>query len=45
MKIAFRALLYGGDVEINAQQKADLLSFIHVEGKGFSGADSPGGLA
>ena len=30
----------GGDLEMNAQQKADFLSFIHEEGKGFIGVHS-----
>src|SRR4029077_18690786 len=30
----------GGDREMNAQQKADFLSFIHEEGKGFIGVHS-----
>lgn len=30
----------GGDLEMNAQQKADFLSFIHQEGKGFIGVHS-----
>lgn len=38
----FDAVLFftGGDLEMNAQQKADFLSFIHEEGKGFIGVHS-----
>src|ERR1700682_5753426 len=38
----FDALLFftGGHLEMNAQQKADFLSFIHEEGKGFIGVHS-----
>ena len=30
----------GGDLEMDAQQKADFLSFIHDDGKGFIGVHS-----
>jgi type 1 glutamine amidotransferase len=38
----FDAVLFftGGDLEMNAQQKADFLSFIHEEGRGFIGVHS-----
>src|ERR1700674_4113661 len=38
----FDAVLFytGGDLEMNAQQKADFLSFIREEGKGFIGVHS-----
>jgi uncharacterized protein len=38
----FDAILFftGGDLEMDAQQKADFLSFIHDEGKGFIGVHS-----
>jgi len=38
----FDAVLFftGGDLEMSAQQKADFLSFIHEEGKGFIGVHS-----
>jgi uncharacterized protein len=38
----FDAVLFftGGELEMNAQQKADLLSFIHDDGKGFIGVHS-----
>jgi type 1 glutamine amidotransferase len=38
----FDAVLFftGGDLEMNAQQKTDFLSFIHEEGKGFIGVHS-----
>jgi type 1 glutamine amidotransferase len=38
----FDAVLFytGGDLEMDAQQKADFLSFIHDEGKGFIGVHS-----
>src|SRR5260370_5426355 len=38
----FDAVLFftGGDLEMNAQQKADFLSFVHEEGKGFIGVHS-----
>jgi uncharacterized protein len=38
----FDAVLFftGGNLEMNAQQKADFLSFIHEEGKGFIGVHS-----
>src|SRR6476659_1361893 len=38
----FDAVLFftGGDLEMNAQQKSDFLSFIHDEGKGFIGVHS-----
>src|SRR5579863_8708152 len=38
----FDAVLFftGGDLEMNAQQKADFLSFIHEDGKGFIGVHS-----
>jgi hypothetical protein len=29
--------LLGGNLEMDAQQKADLLSFVHDDGKGFVG--------
>ena len=38
----FDAVLFftGGDLEMDAQQKADLLSFVHDDGKGFIGIHS-----
>ena len=38
----FDAVLFftGGDLEMDAQQKADLLSFVHDDGKGFIGVHS-----
>jgi type 1 glutamine amidotransferase len=38
----FDAVLFftGGDLEMDAQQKADFLSFVHDDGKGFIGAHS-----
>ena len=38
----FDAVLFftGGNLEMNAQQKADLLSFVHDDGKGFIGVHS-----
>ena len=38
----FDAVLFftGGDLEMDAQQKADFLSFIHEDGKGFIGVHS-----
>jgi type 1 glutamine amidotransferase len=38
----FDAILFytGGDLEMDAQQKADFISFIHDDGKGFVGAHS-----
>src|SRR5205809_510754 len=38
----FDAVLFftGGDLEMDAQQKADFLSFIHEDGKGFVGVHS-----
>src|SRR5262245_5408308 len=38
----FDAVLFytGGDLEMNAEQKAALLSFVHDDGKGFVGAHS-----
>ena len=38
----FDAVLFftGGDLEMDAQQKADLLSFVHEDGKGFIGVHS-----
>src|SRR3981081_4399398 len=36
---SFDAVLFytGGDLEMDAQQRADLLSFVHDDGKGFVG--------
>jgi type 1 glutamine amidotransferase len=40
--INFDAVFFftGGDLEIDAQQKADLISFVHDDGKGFIGVHS-----
>src|ERR1700753_3781126 len=39
----FDAVMFytGGDLEMNDEQKASLLSFVHEEGKGFIGVTSP----
>jgi type 1 glutamine amidotransferase len=39
---SFDAVLFytGGDLEMDAQQRADLLSFVHEDGKGFVGVHS-----